>query len=106
MENGGSFLLEPIQEIQIESPADYLGDLSALVQNKRGQLINVDQKGEHITVKAKLPVGEMFGLASDLRSATSGKGSYFIVDQSFEKLPANLQPKIVTQIRERKGLRA
>ncbi|MBT3395211.1 elongation factor EF-2 [archaeon] len=105
MENGGSFLLEPIQEIQIESPADYLGDLSALVQNKRGQLINVDQKGEHITVKAKLPVGEMFGLASDLRSATSGKGSYFIVDQSFEKLPANLQPKIVTQIRERKGLR-
>jgi elongation factor 2 len=46
----------------------------------------------------------MFGLASDLRSATSGRGSYFIVDQMFEKLPETLQNKIRTQIRSRKGL--
>jgi elongation factor 2 len=105
MEGGGAHLLEPIQILQIESPAEFLGDISALVQNKRGQLMNVDQTGEHITVKAKLPVAEMFGLASDLRSATSGKGSYFIVDQAFEILPSNLQQKIVGQIRERKGLK-
>jgi elongation factor 2 len=105
MNSGDAHLIEPIQVLQIESPADYLGDLSALVQNKRGQLMNVEQVGEHITVKAKMPVGEMFGLASDLRSATSGKGSYFIVDQLFNKLPSNLQQKIIRQIRERKGLR-
>ncbi|MBT4334491.1 elongation factor EF-2 [archaeon] len=105
MDAGDAHLIEPIQVLQIESPADYLGDLSALVQNKRGQLMNVEQVGEHITVKAKMPVGEMFGLASDLRSATSGKGSYFIVDQLFSKLPSNLQQKIVGQIRARKGLR-
>ena len=105
MEGGSAHLLEPIQILQIESPSDFLGDISALIQNKRGQLLNVDQTGEHITVKAKLPVGEMFGLASDLRSATSGKGSYFIVDQAFEILPSNLQQKIVGQIRERKGLK-
>ena len=97
-------ILEPVQVLQIESPAEYLGNLSAMIQNKRGQLLNVDQKGEHITVKAKLPVAEMIGLASDLRSTTSGRGSYFIVDQQFEKLPTNLQPKIVKQIRSRKGL--
>lgn len=98
------YVLEPVQVIQIESPAEYLGNLSAMIQNKRGQLLNVDQQGEHITVKAKLPVAEMLGLASDLRSTTSGRGSYFIVDQKFEKLPENLQKKIIQQIRSRKGL--
>ena len=46
----------------------------------------------------------MFGLTSDLRSATGGRGSHFLVDQGFEKLPTDLQPKIIKQIRERKGL--
>ncbi|MFH1376783.1 MAG: elongation factor EF-2 [Candidatus Woesearchaeota archaeon] len=104
MADAKSHLLEPIQIVQIESPAEYLGELSALVQNKRGQLLNVDQEGEHITVKAKLPVAEMFGLASDLRSTTSGRGVYFIVDQMYEKLPETLQEKIRKQIRSRKGL--
>jgi elongation factor 2 len=104
MHNAKPYILEPVQILQIESPAEYLGNLSAMIQNKRGQLINVDQQGEHITAKAKLPVAEMIGLASDLRSTTSGRASYFIVDQKFEQLPQNLQPKIVKQIRERKGL--
>jgi len=105
MISGKACMYEPVQEIQIESPADFLGDLSALVQNKRGQLINVEQKGEHITVHAKMPVAEMFGLANDLRSATSGRGSHFVVDQSFEKVPENLQQKVIKQIRQRKGLK-
>ena len=104
MSHAKPYILEPVQVLQIESPADYLGNLSAMIQNKRGQLLNVDQQGEHITVKAKLPVAEMIGLASDLRSTTSGRGSYFIVDQQFEKLPENLQKKIIGQIRTRKGL--
>jgi len=104
MDAAKPYILEPVQILQIESPAEYLGNLSAMIQNKRGQLLNVDQLGEHITVKAKLPVAEMIGLASDLRSTTSGRGSYFIVDQHFEQLPQNLQPKIVQQIRSRKGL--
>jgi elongation factor 2 len=98
------YILEPVQIVQIESPAEYLGDLSALIQNKRGQLLNVEQVGEQITVKAKMPVAEMIGLASDLRSATSGKGSQFLVDQMFEKVPRNLQDKVIKQIRNRKGL--
>ncbi len=99
-----TLLLEPIQELQIDAPAQYMGEISKLISNKRGQLISMDQKGEQLLVKAKLPVAEMFGLASDLRSATGGRGNYFIVDQSFEKLPEVLQEKIRTQIRKRKGL--
>ncbi|MBU2406754.1 MAG: elongation factor EF-2, partial [Nanoarchaeota archaeon] len=105
MADAKAVLLEPIQELQIESPGEYLGELSALVQNKRGQLLNVDQQGEHITVKVKMPVAEMFGLANDLRSCTNGRGSHFVVDQMFEKLPENMQQTIIKQIRQRKGLK-
>lgn len=105
MLNAGAVIFEPLQVLQIEAPADFIGEISKLVQNKRGQLLDMTQEGEHITVKAKLPVAEMFGLASDLRSATSGRGSHFIVDQMFERLPNELQQKIIKQIRERKGLK-
>jgi elongation factor 2 len=104
MASAGASILEPIQIMQFESPSSHLGNLSAMIQNKRGQLINVDQQGEHITVKAKLPVAEMFGIASELRSVTSGRGSQFLVDQMFEPLPANLKNEIVKKIRTRKGL--
>lgn len=105
MLNAGAVIFEPLQVLQIEAPAEFMGEISKLVQNKRGQLLEMNQEGEHITVKAKLPVAEMFGLASDLRSATSGRGSHFIVDQMFEKLPMELQQKVIKQIRERKGLK-
>ena len=97
-------IFEPIQKLRFEAPADYMGDISKLIANKRGQLLDMEQEGEHITVFAKLPVGEMFGLTGELRSATSGRGCFYVVDQSFEKLPYELQSKVVKQIRQRKGL--
>jgi elongation factor 2 len=100
-----AIIYEPLQVIQIESPAEHMGEISKLVQNKRGQLIDMQQEGEHITVRAKLPVAEMFGLTSDLRSATNGRGNHFVVDQMFEKLPESLKDKVVLQIRDRKGLK-
>ncbi len=106
MLNAKALIFEPLQIVQIESPADFMGDISKLVQNKRGQLIEMNQEGNHLTVRAKLPVAEMFGITSDLRSATSGRGNYFIVDQMFEKLPESLQDKVKKQIRERKGLKS
>ena len=104
MRDAKAVIFEPIQILQIESPIDYMGDISKLVQNKRGQLLDMVQEEEHITIKAKLPVAEMFGLSNDLRSATGGRGVFFVVDQIFEKLPEELQSKIIKQIRERKGL--
>jgi len=106
MKRANAVIFEPLQIIQIESPVDFMGEISKLVQNKRGQLQNMDQQGDHITITSKLPVAEMFGFTSDLRSATSGKGSHYLVDQSFEKLPESLQEKIIKQIRDRKGLSA
>ncbi len=101
----GPVIFEPVQVLMFESPLEYMGELSKLIQNRRGQLIDMQQESETITVKAKMPVGEMFGLSSALRSATSGRGSQFLVDQMFEKMPHEIQGKIVQQIRQRKGLK-
>ncbi len=97
-------LYEPIQTMLIEAPADHMGEISKLVTSKRGQLLEMNQEGATVTAKAKLPVGEMIGWSSDLRSATGGRGSSSLIDQTFEKLPEELQDKIVGQIVQRKGL--
>ena len=97
-------ILEPLQVMQIDAPVEYMGEVSKLVQNKRGQLLSMDQEGVNLVVKAILPVAEMIGWASDLRSGTAGRGSSFIVDQKFDKVPESIQAKVITQIRQRKGL--
>ncbi len=106
----GSFMLakpvifEPLQIIQFEAPIEYMGEISKLIANKRGQLLDMQQTGEHVTIKAKMPVAEMFGMTNDLRSATAGRGVHYLVDQTYERLPSELQQKIIKQIRDRKGL--
>lgn len=97
-------MFEPVQTLQFEAPVEFMGEISKLVGNKRGQLIDMTQEGSQVMVKAKMPVAEMFGMTSDLRSATEGRGMFFMVDQGFEKLPEELQGKIIAQIRSRKGL--
>jgi len=97
-------LFEPLQIIQLEAPFKYMGEVSKIIQSKRGQLLNVDQEGEHVSIKTQMPVSEMIGLSNALRSATEGKATFFISDQLFAQVPRDLQEKIVRQIRERKGL--
>lgn len=104
MVDADAVIFEPLQILQLEAPSDYLGNISKLVQNRRGQLLEMNQEETHMVVKAKMPVAEMFGFASDLRSATEGKGVQFLVDQVFEKVPGELQQKYLKRIRERKGL--
>jgi len=104
MRMAGPMMFEPVQTLQVEAPVEYMGEISKLVQNKRGQLLDMQQEGVTVVIKAKLPVAEMFGLTSDLRSATEGRGVFFVVDQAFEKLPEDQQLKIIGQIRTRKGL--
>jgi elongation factor 2 len=97
-------MYEPIQTLQFEAPEEYMGEISKLISNKRGQLIEMEQEATRIVVKAKMPVGDMFGLSNDLRSATGGRGSSSLVDQSFERMPDELQQKVINQIKQRKGL--
>jgi len=104
MLNANAIIYEPLQILRIEAPVDYMGEISKLIANKRGQLLDMQQEESLVIIKAKMPVGEMFGWSSELRSATGGRGNSSLVDQMYEKLPQELKSKIVSQIRERKGL--
>jgi len=104
MMQAGPMLFEPLQVTRIEAPTEYTGEVSKLVSSKRGQLLEMNQEGDQVVVKAKLPVGEMLGWSSDLRSATEGRGNSSLVDQMFEKLPNELQEKVRKSIVQRKGL--
>ncbi len=101
-----ALLFEPVQILQFEAPADYVGEISKIISSKRGQLLDMQQEGNQVTVIGKIPVAEMFGLSNELRSGTEGRGNFFVQDQSFEKLPEELQPRIKSQIRSRKGLKS
>ena len=104
MMTANPLLFEPKQILRIEAPTDYMGEVSKLVNNKRGQLLEMNQEGSLTIIKAKMPVAEMIGWSSDLRSATGGRGVSSLVDQMFERLPDEMQDKIKNQIVQRKGL--
>jgi elongation factor 2 len=104
IESATPILLEPLQTLLLEAPLDYMGELTKLVSAKRGQVINIEQTAGHVSVKAKMPVAEMIGMSSEIRSATEGRGGFSMVDQSFEQVPRQLQAEIVKKIRDRKGM--
>ncbi len=104
MKKADPTLLEPLQTQIIEGPEKFLGAITKLISGKRGQIINVDQEGTNIEVKAKLPVADMMGWSNDLRSATEGRGNSSLLAQSFEVVPRNLKDEIIRKIRQRKGL--
>jgi len=98
-------MYEPLQVMLIEAPEEYMGELSKLITSKRGQLLDMQQEAGTVHIRAKLPVAEMLGWSSDLRSATAGRGVSSLVDQMFEKLPDELQEKVIKHIVSRKGLK-
>jgi elongation factor 2 len=106
MMNAGPVMYEPIQTYLIESPINFTGEVTKLVMNKRGAVLELNQEGTKTNIKAKLPVAEMIGWASALRSATEGRGVSSLMDQTFEKVPNELQDKVIGQIRTRKKLTA
>jgi len=98
-------LLEPIQNVYISTPQDYMGDAMKELSNRRGQILDMEQEGDMTTIKSKAPVSEMFGFAGAIRGATQGRCLWSIEFGGFEKVPAELQPQIVKEIRTRKGLK-
>jgi len=97
-------LLEPKQTIRIDSPSELVGSVIREVESRRGQILDMkEEKGVSI-ITAKMPVSDMFGFDASLKSATSGRGFYSLIETSFEKLPTELRDEVIKSIRKRKGL--
>lgn len=98
-------LLEPMQYVFIQVPQDQMGGAMSEIQGRRGVILSMETEGDMITIKAKMPVAEMFGFAGAIRSATEGRALWSTEFAGFEPIPANMMLDTVRQIRTRKGLK-
>ena len=101
-----AFIMEPKQIIRIDVPTEQLSGAMKEVQNRRGHIIEMSEERGASIIKAKLPVAEMFGFNSALKSSTGGQGFFWLVDVTYEPLPKELEAKVVAQIKQRKGITA
>jgi len=101
-----AFILEPKQIIRIDVPTEHLGGASKEINNRRGQILEMKEERGTTIIKTKLPVADMFGFNSTLKSATGGTGFYWLIDVVYEPLPKELEGKVIAQIKQRKGLTA
>jgi elongation factor 2 len=97
-------VLEPKQVIRIDAPTDVMGGSIREIENRRGQILDMKEERGVSIITAKMPVSEMFGFDANLKSATSGRGFYSLVETKFERLPKDLFESVVKGIRKRKGL--
>ena len=87
-------LLEPIELLEVTAPADYLGSVMGDISGRRGQIIDQEERGKAVIVKAKVPLSEMFGYATDLRSFTQGRGNYSMKFDHYSEVPKSIVEKI------------
>jgi elongation factor 2 len=99
-----AFILEPKQVIRIDVPSEQMSGAMKEVQNRRGQIQGMGEERGTTTITAKLPVAEMFGFNSALKSSTGGKGFYWLIDVIYEPMPRELEPRVIGQIKQRKGI--
>jgi len=88
-------LLEPVMAVEVVTPEDFLGDVIGDLSRRRGKVQGQDQRGNALAVQAFVPLGEMFGYATDLRSSTQGRATYTMQFEQYEEVPSNIAEEIV-----------
>ena len=97
MKKGEPALLEPMMKVEVTTPADYMGDVIGDISSRRGQVEGMEDVGNGKLVKAFVPLAEMFGYATDLRSRTQGRGNYSMFFERYEKVPKNIMEKVLNK---------
>ncbi len=92
-------LLEPVMAVEVVTPDDYLGDVVGDLNSRRGQVQGTEQRGLNQVVMAQVPLSEMFGYSTDLRSRTQGRATYTMQFDSYQPTPGSVQEEIVARVR-------
>jgi elongation factor G len=95
----GVKLLEPIMEVEVVTPEDYMGEVIGDLSSRRGKIESMDSRGNMRVVKALTPLAEMFGYATDVRSRTQGRATYTMQFGHYAQVPNSIAETIVTKSR-------
>ena len=95
MQKANPVLLEPIMKVEVTMPEEYMGDVIGDLNSRRGRVEGMDDIGGGKIVRAYVPLAEMFGYATDLRSRTQGRGNYSMFFEKYEQVPKNVQEKVL-----------
>ena len=96
MQKGAPVLLEPIMKVEVTMPEEYMGDIIGDLNSRRGRIEGMDDLGGGKIVKAYVPLAEMFGYSTDLRSKTQGRGNYSMFFEKYEQVPKSVQEKVLS----------
>jgi elongation factor G len=91
-------LLEPIMAVEVVTPEDYMGDVIGDLSSRRGRVEGMDQRGNSHVIKAQVPLSDMFGYATDLRSRTQGRAQYTMQFHSYQEVPDSIAKEIVARV--------
>ena len=92
-------LLEPIMSVEVVTPDEYMGDVIGDLSSRRGKIEGMDQRGSAQVIRAQVPLSEMFGYATDLRSRTQGRAVYTMQFNSYQEVPDSIAKEIVARVR-------
>jgi len=95
MKKAGAILLEPIMRVEVSTPEEYMGDVIGDINGRRGRIEGMDEIAGGKMIRGLVPLAEMFGYATDLRSRTQGRGNYSMFFDRYEKVPASVQEKLL-----------
>ena len=95
MQKAAPVLLEPIMKVEVTMPEEYMGDVIGDINSRRGRIEGMDDLGGGKIVRAFVPLSEMFGYSTDLRSRTQGRGNYSMFFEKYEQVPKNVQEKVL-----------
>ena len=95
MSKGNPILLEPIMRVEVTTPEDYMGDVIGDINSRRGRIEGMDDIGGGKMIRGFVPLAEMFGYATDLRSRTQGRGNYSMFFEKYEQVPKSVQEKVL-----------
>ena len=96
MKKGGAILLEPIMKVEVTMPEEYMGDVIGDINSRRGRIEGMDDIGGGKIVRGYVPLAEMFGYSTDLRSKTQGRGNYSMFFEKYEPVPKSVQEKVLS----------
>jgi len=96
---GDIVLLEPIMDVEVVTPEEYMGEVIGDLNSRRGRIQSMEKRGRAQVIRAMVPLAEMFGYATDLRSKTQGRGTYTMQFSHYDEVPKNLTEQIIAKIK-------